>query len=143
MGQKFFFWPKKCVMFFVRFLSDAFDASFLSMEIVSVLLKVRQNHNGFLKTTILPKNEQTTFFGLSVIWLNCFVCFLEEFEDSKKSFWRLQSLTGLLQGENKVFPVKFPHTGRNLFSLHGTHAMKAGFFLWSFSHGFAVKLIDL
>ena len=35
----------------------------------------------------------------------------------------LQSLTWSLQGENRVFPVKFSHTGKNLFSLHGTPAM--------------------
>jgi hypothetical protein len=41
----------------------------------------------------------------------------------------LQSLTGSLQGESRVFPVKFSHTGKNLFSLHGTPAMKTGFSL--------------
>ena len=46
----------------------------------------------------------------------------------------LQSLTESLQGENRVFPVKFSHTGKNLFSLHGTPAMKTGFSLWEKLH---------
>ena len=46
----------------------------------------------------------------------------------------LQSLTGSLQGENKVFPVNFSHTGKNLLSLHGTPAMKTGFSLWEKLH---------
>ena len=29
----------------------------------------------------------------------------------------------------RVFPVKFSHTGKNLFLLHGTPAMKTGFSL--------------
>ena len=51
-------------------------------------LKVRQSRKVFFKQTILPKNEWTNslFFCLTVLWLNCFVHFLEEFEDSKKSF---------------------------------------------------------
>ena len=31
----------------------------------------------------------------------------------------LQSRTGLVQGQNRDFPVKFSHTGKNLFSLQG------------------------
>ena len=52
-------------------------------------LKVRQSRNGFFKPTILPKKEQTNsfFFCLTVLWTNSFVHFLEEFEDTKKSFW--------------------------------------------------------
>ena len=49
-------------------------------------------------------------------------------------FPSLQSLTGSLQGENRVFPVKFFHTVKNLFSLHGTPAMKIGFSLWEKLH---------
>ena len=41
----------------------------------------------------------------------------------------LQSLTGSLQSENRVFPVKFSHTGKNLFSLQGSQVMETGFFL--------------
>ena len=39
----------------------------------------------------------------------------------------MQSLTGSLQGENRVFPVKFFHAGKNMFSLPGIPAMKTGF----------------
>jgi hypothetical protein len=35
----------------------------------------------------------------------------------------------VIQGENRVFPVKFSHTGKNLFSLHGIPAMKTSFSL--------------
>ena len=54
-------------------------------------------------------------------------------------FWHhhshsLQFLTGSLQGENRGFPVKFFHTGKNLFSIHGTPAMKTGFSLWEKLH---------
>ena len=38
----------------------------------------------------------------------------------------LQSCTGLVQGQNRVFPVKFSHTGKNLFSLQGTPVLIAG-----------------
>ena len=51
------------------------------------VLKVRQSHNIFFKPTILPKNElMNGVFCLTVLWSNCFVHFLEEFEDRKKSF---------------------------------------------------------
>ena len=36
----------------------------------------------------------------------------------------LQSRTGLLQGQNRDFPVKFSHTGKNLFSLQGTSFLR-------------------
>ena len=53
-----------------------FDAEGREFAKILRSLKVRQNRNVFFKLTILPKNK----FG------NCFVRFLEEFEDSKKFF---------------------------------------------------------
>ena len=41
----------------------------------------------------------------------------------------LQSRTGPVQGQNRVFPVYFSHTGRNMFSLQGSQVIKAGFSL--------------
>ena len=45
---------------------------------------------------IPPKNKQKNSFFFAVLWLNCFVCFLEEFEDSKKSFWNFPLRTCVL-----------------------------------------------
>ena len=51
------------------------------------LLKVRQSRNDSFKPTIFPKNEQTnSFFLPNSTVSNSFVRFLEEFEDTKKSF---------------------------------------------------------
>ena len=51
------------------------------------VLKVRQSRNVFFKPTILPKNEQTnSVFLPNSTMSNSFVRFLEEFEDTKKSF---------------------------------------------------------
>ena len=47
-------------------------------------LKVRQSRNGFFKPTILPENKRAN--SVFVLWSNCFVRFLEEFEDTKSSF---------------------------------------------------------
>ena len=38
----------------------------------------------------------------------------------------LQSLTGPEQGQNRVFPVEYFHTGKILFSLAGIPVMKTG-----------------
>ena len=35
----------------------------------------------------------------------------------------LQSLTGSLQGENRVFPVKFSHIGKNLGQVRREHSI--------------------
>ena len=59
------------------------------------LLKVRQIRKGFFKATIPPKmNKRIMFFCLTnscspcltLLWTNLFVHFLEDFEDTKKSF---------------------------------------------------------
>ena len=39
---------------------------------------------------------------------------------------KLQSRTGTVQGQNRVFPVQFFHTGKNLFSLQGNPVLIAG-----------------
>ena len=51
-------------------------------------LKVRQSRNVFFKPTILPKNKQTNSFFFVQQYYDRIVSFifLEEFEDSKKSF---------------------------------------------------------
>ena len=41
----------------------------------------------------------------------------------------LQSRTGPVQGQYRVFPVYFSHTGKNLFSLQGSQLVKTGFSL--------------
>ena len=41
----------------------------------------------------------------------------------------LQSRTGPVQGQDRVFPVYFSHTGKNLFTLAGIPVMKTGFSL--------------
>ena len=41
----------------------------------------------------------------------------------------LQSHTRPVQGQNRVFPVYFSHTGKNLFTLAGIPLMKTDFFL--------------
>ena len=41
----------------------------------------------------------------------------------------LQSLTGPVQSQYRVFPVYFSHTGKNLFSLQGSQVMTTGFSL--------------
>ena len=41
----------------------------------------------------------------------------------------LQSHTGTVQGQNRVFPVYFSHTGKNLFSLQGSQVKETGFSL--------------
>ena len=46
----------------------------------------------------------------------------------------LQSRTGPVQGQNRVFPVYFSHTGKNLFSLQGSQVIKTGFSLWEKLH---------
>ena len=45
------------------------------------------------------------------------------------SLFKLQSRTGPVHGQNRVFPVYFSHTGKNLFSLQGSQVMKTGFSL--------------
>ena len=39
----------------------------------------------------------------------------------------LQSRTGPVQGQNRVFPVYFSNTGKNLFSLQGSKVMEICF----------------
>ena len=39
----------------------------------------------------------------------------------------LQSRTWPVQGQNRVFPMHFSHTGKNLFTLAGIPVMKTGF----------------
>ena len=46
----------------------------------------------------------------------------------------LQSLTGLVQGQNRVFPVEYFPTEKNLFSLAGIPVMKTGFSLLEILH---------
>ena len=46
----------------------------------------------------------------------------------------LQSLRGPVQSQNRVFPVQYFHTGKNLFSLQGSQAMKTGFCLLEILH---------
>ena len=41
----------------------------------------------------------------------------------------LQSRTGPVQGQYRVFPVYFSHTGKNLFSLQGFQVIETGFSL--------------
>ena len=47
-----------------------------------------------------------------------------------QAFTTLQSLTGPVQGQNRVFPEYFSHTEKNLFSLQGSQVMETGFSLW-------------
>ena len=58
------------------------------MTVIAVVLKVRQSRNVSFKPTILPK-KRTNEFGFFLpnsTLSNSFVRFLEEFEDTKKSF---------------------------------------------------------
>ena len=50
------------------------------------------------------------------------------------TFITLQSRRGPVQGQNRVFPVYFSHTGKNLFSLQGSQVMKTSFSLWEKVH---------
>ena len=45
-------------------------------------------------------------------------------------FPTLQSRTWPVQGQNRVFPVYFSHTGKILVSLQGSQVMDTGFDLW-------------
>ena len=45
----------------------------------------------------------------------------------------LQSRTGLVKGQNRDFPVKFSHTGKNLFSLQGFPCEKNPVFITGMS----------
>ena len=60
----------------------------------------------------------------------CFLCYWglgSRIRDMEAELiFSMQSLTGSLQGENRVFPVNLTHTGKNLFSLHVIPAMKTG-----------------
>ena len=47
----------------------------------------------------------------------------------------LQSHTRPVQGQNRVFPVYFSHTGKNLFTLAGIPVMKTGFSLLTYGMG--------
>ena len=46
----------------------------------------------------------------------------------------LQSRTGPVQGQKRNFPVKFSHTGKNIFSLQGTPFLITGISLWKKLH---------
>ena len=57
----------------------------------SIPVKVQQSRNVFSSWWFFQKrNEGIQFFGLTVIWLGCFVRFFEEFEDSEKYFRDLE-----------------------------------------------------
>ena len=60
---------------------------YLKLRQKQLLLKVRQSRNVSFKPTILPKNERmNSVFLPNSTMSNSFVHFLEEFEDTKKSF---------------------------------------------------------
>ena len=46
----------------------------------------------------------------------------------------MQSRTGPVQGQKRNFPVKFSHTGKNIFSLQGTPFLITGISLWKKLH---------
>ena len=71
------------------FLNLIFDLDFLSISnlIFTASVKVRQSQNDFFKPTFLPKNERMN--STKLLWyhrLTCFHFFLEEIEDTKKTF---------------------------------------------------------
>ena len=41
-------------------------------------------------------------------------------DNARQAVPTLQSLTGPVQGQNRVFPVQYFHTGKNLFSIQGS-----------------------
>ena len=82
--------------------------------------------------TIDPESIEEILMGLaSQIGLrkNTFMLFIES-----KLIHSLQSRTGPVQGQNRVFPVYHFHTGRNLCSIQGYQVMKTGFSLLEILH---------
>ena len=78
-------WPEVDVIWF--WIIDIFANTHFETTI-EVFLKVGQIRNVSFKPTILPKNERTNSFFLPNSTKNEFVrSFLEEFKDTKKSFW--------------------------------------------------------
>ena len=72
---------------------------------------------------------------LKTVRLVLYILFLYYSDSQKYSIqYTLQSLAGPVQGQNRVFPVQYFHTGKNLFSLQGSQLMKTGFSLLEILH---------
>jgi hypothetical protein len=75
-------------------------------------------------------------------------CFISDMDSRVNT---LQSPTGPVQGQNRVFPVYFSHTGKSLFSLQGSQVIKTGFSLLGKLHreipvfitGMGLQCIDI
>ena len=64
------------------------QTSKFGIDLSCILLKGRHSQNDFFKPTFPPNNERTN--STLLLWnlrLTCFCSFLEEIEDTKKTFW--------------------------------------------------------